>query len=426
MTDPDHVSDPRGSAAVLAVAFGYFLVGCAFLVATGASLASMHAFAAFIVLAIVAASNQLIPVLVGARPCAPALVIGVSIPLAVGFGLLISAFAGGSGLFTTAGAVLAVGVLGWVGWMLVRVASGKLEPETRMVFAMSLLGLAAAAVIGAMMAFSLSGTRTPNFLRFAPAHASLAIIAFASALVIAISRRLVPMFALSHTVESGLQRSTPWLALVAGFGTAGAVARDGTSASLLRGALALALAVLAVAAFGHLRTLRARLRRRLDISLRYAATAWSFAFLAAGLALAATWWPPAAPAAIACAVLGWLSLSIVGYAYKISGFLAWQFAKQRAPGASLTALAGAVPELPARLALAVLAVGTLAAAAALTIVPGIQAIAFFTYALGGVLAVVTLLRAPWRYLKGAAACLTTVPPPTSSASIPVGSIRPNP
>jgi hypothetical protein len=425
MIDPNRVGDPRGGAAVLAAAFVYFLAGCALLVATGASLASMHAFAAFIVLAVVAASNQLVPVLVGARPCAPAMVIGASIPLVVGFGILIAGFAGATGLFAPAGAVLAVGALGWVAWMLARVTGGKLEPETRAVFAISLLGLAAAAILGAMMAFSLSGTTTPDFLHFAPAHASLAIIAFASVLVVAISRRLVPMFALSHADDSRLQCGTPWLALVVGFGAAAALLATASQALLLRGALILALAVLAVAAFGHLRTLRARMRRKIDISLRYAATAWSFAFLAAGLALTATWWPPAAPAAVACAVLGWLSLSIVGYAYKISGFLAWQFAKQRTPTASLPPLAGAVPEIPARLALAMLAVGTLAGAATLTIEPRIQTIAFTTYALGGGLAVVTLLQAPLRYLKGAAVCPTTIPPPKSSTSIPAGSIHPN-
>jgi hypothetical protein len=66
---------PRVSAAVLAAAFAFFLLDCILLVASGPSLSTVHAFAAFIVIAIVAASNQLVPVLSGAPPAAPGAVI---------------------------------------------------------------------------------------------------------------------------------------------------------------------------------------------------------------------------------------------------------------------------------------------------------------------------------------------------------------
>lgn len=68
----------------------------------------MHAFAAFIVIAIVAASNQLVPVLSGAPRAAPGAVILTSLPLVVGFAALIASFAGAP-LFVPSGVLLGGG-----------------------------------------------------------------------------------------------------------------------------------------------------------------------------------------------------------------------------------------------------------------------------------------------------------------------------
>jgi hypothetical protein len=415
--DPGQVSDPRGSAAVLAGAFVFFLVGCILLLASGASLSTVHAFAAFIVLAIVAAANQLIPVLGGAPPCAPRAVIATSLPLALGFAALIAAFAGAP-LFVPAAVLLGGGALAWVAWSIRRLMQGTLEGRMRLVLGAAIASFALAASLGAAMAFAF-GADSRRLLGLAPAHALLAIVAFASALVVAISLRLVPMFALAHTSPRRYDLVPAWAAIAVG--VVGAASVAGGHRACLTAAFAVALVALAIGATTHVRTLRARLRRRLDVSLRFAIAAWCFAFGAALAALVASWRPACAGAAVSFAILGWLTLSIVGYGYKIAGFLAWQLAKARASAAPLPPLATAVPERPALAALALLSLGAAASGVTLVAAPQLVRAAFALYAAGGFCAVATLVRIPLLYGKGSSSCKTT----PSSGSIPAVSIHPS-
>jgi hypothetical protein len=276
-----------------------------------------------------------------------------------------------------------------------------------------------AAALGAALAFGLA-RGTAAILTLAPAHALLAIVAFASTLLLAISLRLVPMFALAHTAERRWDRVPAWAALAVG--AAGAVAIAARHVACLEVALLVAIAALAVGATTHLRTLRARLRRRLDVSLRFAIAAWAFALCALLAALVTPLLPSCGAAAVAFAILGWLSLSIVGYAYKIAGFLAWQTAKARDAGASLPPLAAAVPERASQLTLALLTLGTAASGLALIASPALVRVALAVYAAGGFCAVATLLRIPLLYRKGSSSCTTPKP---SSVSIPAASIRPS-
>lgn len=89
MIDPK-VSDPVGTVGVLGIALAFFAGACLLFVALGPSLATLHAFAGFIVLAIVAAANQLIPFLTGVSPAHPRVVLRSAAPLALGFVALIA------------------------------------------------------------------------------------------------------------------------------------------------------------------------------------------------------------------------------------------------------------------------------------------------------------------------------------------------
>src|SRR6185312_11503700 len=89
-------------------------------------------------------------------------------------------------------------------------------------------------------------------------------------------------------------------------------------------------------------------------------------------------------------VLGWLSISILGYSYKIAGFLAWETAKARAPGTSLPALSKALPERTALFALWLLGVGTIVTAT-LSLTPFPIALGGTVYLLGATCATATLL-----------------------------------
>src|SRR5579875_3688204 len=376
MVEADQVSDPVGSTVVLTASFGFFLAGCALLVVKGASLATIHAFAAFIVLAIVAASHQLIPVLTRAPTSRPQAVIAISVPLIAGFGLLITGFLSSSAFLAPGGLTLLGGIVAWVLWPLSRLVLGRLESETRALVALCALAFLVAGSIGAAMAFSLEGILSRDAIRLAPIHALCALVLFYA--------------------------SAP--ALRAGF-------------VLLIGA-----ALFGTRSLGD--TLRQRLRRRLDISLQYAVAAWAFAVLSATLAVAGMWWNPLTTAATACAILGWVSLSIVGYAYKISGFLAWQWAKSRSGDGPLPALGSAIPIRPARIALALLSIGTLGIGASLAGEASFSQIAFATYAAGGYAAAGVVVSVALKYVKGAV-WRSNPRAPRCSASTRGGSGRPS-
>jgi len=395
--DPQEVTDPVGSGSVLAAALAFFALGAGLLVVQGPSLAGLHAFAAFVTLAIIAALNQLIPVLGGGPPPSTRAVIGFGVPLALGFALLILAL-GGAPTGPVAALLLGGGGLVWAGWTLVRLLQGTLEARTRAAFAVAVAGFALAAALGATMASTLGGNANSALLRLAPAHALLAVVAFASTLVVAVSYRLVPMFALAHGAEEQRWTRLPqWLVAGSGFAGAAATVRGGTP--LLAAALLVALAALAFAAHSHAIALRARLRRRFDVSLHYAIAGAGFAAAAIALALAAAFGVSQASApAVDCAVLGWLSITIVGYAYKIAGFLAWEHARAHHAGVSLAPLTASLPERPALASLVALCAGVAASALALGWMPHYARPAFALYALGAFGALATLLRLLSHYL----------------------------
>lgn len=389
--DPASISDPRGSGSVLALAFAFYLTGAVLLVVAGPALATLHAFAAFIVLAIVAASNQLIPVLTGAPPVAARQPVAAALPLALGFALLVAGFLGAPTL-AAAGIVLAAGSVAWAAWTLRRLARAPLERPFALAAGFATLGLVAAALLGGALAVSLA-RGSAALIGWAPVHAVLAAAAFAGTLVVAISYRFVPMFALAHGAKSPREQAPQWLLPLGAFVCAAIYGLDPAAALRALFTLTTLLAIWALST--HLRTLRTRMRRRLDVSITYALPAWCFAVIASA---ALAFRPDSVTvglAAIACAVLGWLSLSIVGYSYKIVGFLAWQWARTRAPGAMLRALGAVVPQRVARVALVALVAG----AAVTALDPFVHgaapygAVLYLAGALGAVAALVRLCTA---------------------------------
>lgn len=382
----DRVSDPIGSGAVLAVALAFYLAACVLLVFTGPSLGALHAFAAFIVLAIVAALNQLLPVLTHAPVARPQAVLAAAAGFAIGFALLIGGFYGAPTFFA-AGIVLAVSALAWVVWNIARLFMGREEMQTRALMACAVLAFAVAAAIGASMAAALGGRGAVSSITLAPLHAAIAILGFASLLIVGISYRFVPMFAVAHGTAYG-RRSAQWFAVAAVVVVTAFVFQP---TALRAGLAALAAAALFIGR-AHVKTLASRLRKRLDVSLRYGSVAWAFGVLALACALAATWQPKFWSAALITGVLGWICITILGYAYKVAGFLAWQTAKERDPAAQLPALSGAVNLPVAYSALGMLALGTLAAAIFSIAWPEHVEMGCDLYAAGGVCAVTALSR----------------------------------
>ncbi len=388
------VSDPIGSGWVLGAALAMFVAGCGLLAIGGGSLGALHAFAGFIVLAIVGALNQLLPVLTHAPVARPYGVIAVAVGFFLGFALLIAGFYGAP-TFAAAGLILAVVSAVWVLWNGWRLWTGRDEVRTRLFMACALLAFGIAAGIGATMAGVLVGRVAAPIGQLAPLHAVLAIAGFATLLVVAISYRFVPMFAVAH--GDGYGRGA--MAWVAAAGVA-------VTAGFLQSPLGLRLGLLGLLASGvmlgisHLRTLRTRMRKRIDVSLRYGGVAWGLGIAATIVAIAATWQNGLQTAAVILAVLGWISITILGYAYKIAGFLAWRAAKERRPAAQLPALSVAVPLPLAYLALGLMAGGTIVAAIGSSRWPGVAAAGYDLYALGGVAATIALGKLAWLYGAG--------------------------
>lgn len=382
----DRVSDPLGSGAVLAVALAFYLAACVLLVFTGPTLGALHAFAAFIVLAIAAALNQLLPVLTHAPVARPQAVLAVAAGFALGFALLIGGFYGAPTFFA-ASIVLAVSALAWVIWNIARLFMGREEMQTRALMACAVLAFAVAAAIGASMAAALGGRGAVSSITLAPLHAAIAVLGFASLLIVGISYRFVPMFAVAHGTAYG-RRLVQWFAVAAVVVVTAFVFQP----IALRAGLAGLAAAAIVIGRAHVKTLASRLRKRLDVSLRYGSVAWAFGVLALAFAFAATWQPKFWSAALITGVLGWICITILGYAYKVAGFLAWQTAKERDPAAQLPALSGAVNLPVAYSALAMLALGTLAAAIFSIAWPEHVELGCDLYAAGGVCAVTALSR----------------------------------
>lgn len=382
----DRVSDPVGSGWVLAGSLLFFLTGCILLASGGTSLGALHAFAAFIVLAVVGALNQLLPVLIHAPVARPQAVIAVAVGFAVGFSLLIAAFYGAP-TFGAAGIVLALTSIAWVLWNIARLWAGRGERETRVLMAYATIAFAGAVGIGALMTCTLGGRCSSQIVGLAPLHAFLAVAGFASLFIVAVSFRFVPMFAVSHGDAYG-RRAMQWVAVASVAVAAGSLHWPPGLRLGLLGLLASAMSIGA----SHLRTLATRLRKRIDVSLRYGSVAWCLAIVAIFVALAATWQTGLQTAAVILAVLGWISITILGYAYKVAGFLAWQAAKERDPAAQLPALSTAVHLPLAYAALTFLGAGTCIAAFCSFVFPNRVGVGYGLYAIGGLAAVAALAK----------------------------------
>jgi hypothetical protein len=338
---------PLVSIAVLAGAIGFHLAGCMLLLLGAPPFAALHAFAAFIVLSVVAASHQLLPVLLRVPPTPWTQTAIPAAGFTLGFALLIAAFLGAP-LFAVAGGVLAATAAVWCMFAGSRMLRAVSERQSAAAMGAAVAAFAVAAWLGVTMAFDVAGLRGPA-QQTATAHGTLMIAAFASMLIVAISYRFVPMFSLSHASAYG-SRALQWVFL------AGALL---AAVQPQRWAYAVLLFAIAALGYQHVATLRKRLRKRLDPSLIYGSAAWILAAAAAATASIGGMNARTAPALVTLSVLGWLSVTIFGYGLKICGFLSWQLAKQRAPEAMLAPLATAIPLREAYAALGLLVAGSI-------------------------------------------------------------------
>jgi hypothetical protein len=275
------------------------------------------------------ASYQLLPVVLGvpiasvrlARlswwlyvPALPLFLLGLSqtwfLPLALGGTLLFGAV----GLY--------VGVV---------VATLWRARERDVVFwhlAVAVVGLATAASLGLMLAFSKTGGQLGSLtLPILAAHATLMLGGWVTPMLLGVSYRLVGMFTLS---EDRLHEGWAWAAL-AGVTTGAWTLAAGLLLSLhtveVLGAISLLTGMLLFSA-QLLRLYRVRRRHHFDIHIPFVVTAAAFGLLSTGLVCfgLVTGHSASDPIWVAAgwlAIAGWAETPIQGFLFKIGTFLTW-------------------------------------------------------------------------------------------------------
>lgn len=192
--------------------------------------------------------------------------------------------------------------------------------------ALALAALASTLVLGVVLLHNLhTGFLAGARVRVLGIHLHVALVGWALLVMVGMSRRLLPMFLLSHGVSDRWIRVS--IALLAS-GTAAlalglAIASEvlaWTGTLLLEGGV---LAFLTQALLFH----RHRVRRRIDVGLRFAMTALGFLAVAAALGPAVLVVGQGRPrlgvAYVLAGLLGGIVLYVVGHFYKIVPFLAW-------------------------------------------------------------------------------------------------------
>ncbi len=196
---------------------------------------------------------------------------------------------------------------------------------TAQLFVLALAGLLATLVFGLLLALDRNRPFLPGpFFGTLHAHFHLAFLGWASAMMLGVAARILPMFLLVEEPKGPGVKIQVW-----GL----AIGVPGLTLSLLTESRLLPVAALAVAAAGAaflvqtLRMVRRRRRPRLDWGLTFVLTGAAFlvptAALGLGFAFGGLSDPHLAAAYVVLGLGGWTSLSMVGMLLKIVPFLVW-------------------------------------------------------------------------------------------------------
>ncbi|NOZ06095.1 MAG: hypothetical protein GXP41_07060 [Chloroflexi bacterium] len=186
--------------------------------------------------------------------------------------------------------------------------------------------LALTVILGLAMALDFRfGFLGPTLGRLLVVHAHLGVIGWLTLLIVGVSYQLVPMFGLAHGYSERPARFVLVLLNIGLLTLAVAVLADTTP--LLKALAALPiLAGVALYVGDMVRIIRRRMRRRMDISLRYmlASLVYLLAATATGVGLLLRL--PVERWAIAygyLAIGGWVGLVVIGMSHKIVPILVW-------------------------------------------------------------------------------------------------------
>jgi hypothetical protein len=248
------------------------------------------------------------------------------------------AFAPGAGLFAAgvtanapmlhhAGiALVAIGILLAVGNLALSLPRAPSRDATWWAVATALAFLTSTLVLGVVLLHNLhTGFIAAARLRVLATHLHVALVGWALTMMVGVSHRLLPMFLLSHGGDTRWTKRS--LALLGG-----GVASLSVGLALQLEVATWAGAVMLEAGVGcfvwqALAFYRARVRRRIDVGMRYAGSALGFlvasALLRAAVLARGATHPRLATAYVVVGLLGGIILYVVGFFYKIVPLLAW-------------------------------------------------------------------------------------------------------
>ena len=260
---------------------------------------------------------------------------------APGAGLFACGVADGSTMLHHAGlGLVAAGIVLAVFNIGSSLPQSRSRDETWTAVSIALAFLLSTLVLGIVLLHNIhTGFLAGARVRVLAIHLHVAIVGWALMMIVGVSHRLLPMFLLAHgadtrwTKRSLASLSVGVLALGAGLATGGrAIAWTGVAA------LEAGVACFLFQAFSFYRV---RVRKKIDVGMRFAATA--LAFLATAAVLGpfvlglGDGHPRLATAYVAVGLLGGIVLFVTGFFYKIVPLLAWtvhyrdQMGKKRVP-----------------------------------------------------------------------------------------------
>jgi hypothetical protein len=270
---------------------------------------------------------QLLPVALGAPIRWPRVAHASFWTFAPGAGLFACGIADGStrlhdaGLtFVTTGIVLAM----------INIISSLRRSDardvTRAAIALAICFLASTVGLGALLVHNLdTGFIAAARARVLTTHLHVALVGWALIMMAGVAHRLLPMFLLAHNADT---RRTKFA--VAAFATGLIGLAIGLNApSSLATWLGVALLEIGVMCFARqsYAFYRARVRRRIDIGIRFVGASFGFLLLAAGLGpfvvVFGSRMPRLAIAYLTLGLLGGVVQFVVGFFYKIVPLLAW-------------------------------------------------------------------------------------------------------
>jgi hypothetical protein len=315
---------------------------------------------------------QLLPVALGAPIRWPRVAHASFWTFAPGAGLFACGVADNSTMLHHAGiAFVGVGVVLGVANIAATLPRTRSRDVTWAAIALAITFLSSTLVLGIVLLHNIhTGFIAEARVRVLATHLHVAIVGWALIMIVGVSHRLLPMFLLAHGAD-GRWTGRALALLASGILLISLGINARLSVAAWMGAFCLDAGV-ACFLYQAYCFYRARVRRRIDIGMRFAAAALTFLIVTAALGPILLWRGSTAPRLattyVLVGLLGGIILYVIGFFYKIVPLLAWT---ARFSGTSSTPGAPTVADLfsarVARVQLAIMVVAIVLLAAAVMI-----------------------------------------------------------